>query len=145
VAVHVRGRADVRVAEDPLHRDRAGAEHHQQRRGGVARVVEPERRHLTDRPELEVALGAATQVSVGRLLAVAAARAATLMHVAGHDLRAPEGRPEHVHEHHVLRVLAAVGTREDPLGWRRVDGFPQVRAQLVGDGDAIFMAAFRDL
>jgi hypothetical protein len=110
LAVDVRRGADIGVAEDALHRDRARAEHHQQRSVRVARVVEADRQDLSDRPELVVALRATAKVSVVRFFAVATARSAALVHVARDDLRTSERRPQDVHEHRVFRVLAAVGT-----------------------------------
>jgi hypothetical protein len=69
------------MAEDPLHRRRVRARHHQQRRRGVAEVVEPDGPHLARGPELHAALRAAAQLGIGRAFGVAAALAPALVDV----------------------------------------------------------------
>ncbi|HVZ70962.1 MAG TPA: hypothetical protein VHJ20_01190 [Polyangia bacterium] len=143
MAVDVHRHADVRVAQDALHGGRVRAEHHEQRGGGMACVVEADREHLPDGPELHVALRAAAQVPVGGLLGVAAALAAALMHVARDDIGLAQRRAEDRDEVDVLRVTAAVGAREQPHARRRFERLAKVRDELLGDRDAVLVAALR--
>ena len=92
MTVDVHGHPNVRVAEDPLHSSRARPEHHEQRCGGVARVVETDRHDLADGPELHVAAGAAAERAVGRFDEIATALTSTFVRVPGHDLGAAKRR-----------------------------------------------------
>jgi hypothetical protein len=91
VAVELHRDARVGVAHDLLDGRQVGARHDEERGRRVADVVEADRPHLTDGPELEAALGTFANVVVWVLLDVTAALSATPMLVARDDVRAAEG------------------------------------------------------
>jgi hypothetical protein len=98
VAVELGRDARVGVAHDPLHRREVGAGHHEQRGGRVADVMEADRPHLPDRPELHPARRAPADLVVGCLLDVAAALAAACMSPAREDVRSPKRAPQDLFE-----------------------------------------------
>jgi hypothetical protein len=119
VAVDLRGDARIGVPHDPLHGRQIGAGHHEQRRGRVPDVVEADRPHLTDRPQLHLALRAPANLVVGRQHDVAAVLAAAGVSPACQDVRSPERAPQDLFELHSTRQQAAVTSRKDELGLRR--------------------------
>jgi hypothetical protein len=90
VTVELGGDAWIGVAHDPLHRREVGAGHHEQRRGRVTDVVEADRSHLPDRPQLHLALRAPADLVVRRQYDVAAVFAAARMSPACEDVRPSE-------------------------------------------------------
>ncbi|HMF39912.1 MAG TPA: hypothetical protein VKQ32_04420 [Polyangia bacterium] len=94
MAVELGGDARIGVAHDPLHRREVSAGHHEQRGCRVADVVEADRPNLPDRPELHLALGAPADLSVWRVLDVAAVFAPTRVPPAGENVRSSERPPE---------------------------------------------------
>ncbi|HZL17504.1 MAG TPA: hypothetical protein VFG23_07140 [Polyangia bacterium] len=115
VAVDLGGEARIRVAHDPLDGDQIGAVHEQQRRGRVPEMVEANLPDIADGEELEVALRAATEVRVGRGLAMPAALAPALVDVAGDESGPAHRAPEDLLQLRVLRQHAAVVGRKDQL------------------------------
>jgi hypothetical protein len=86
------------MPHDPLHGGQVGAGHHEQRGGRVADVMEADRPHLPDRPELHPAGRAPADLVVRRVLDVAAALSATRMSPARQDVRPPKRAPQDLFE-----------------------------------------------
>lgn len=81
----------VAMAKDALNGGGVRASHHQERCGRVAKIVKADLPHLGARPELHLALRAASQTRVSCLFRVTASLATTTMHVAGNDSGATKG------------------------------------------------------
>jgi hypothetical protein len=101
------------VTHDALDGGWVRARHHEQRSGRVPEMVEANRTHEAVRPELHVALGAATQDRVGRLIAMTAAVATAGVAVGGDDPGASEGAAQDDLERERLARDGPVGLWED--------------------------------
>src|SRR5882724_13469481 len=116
MAVGFRRDAGVAVAEDPLHRARVHARHHEQACRGVAEVVEPDPTNLRLGPELHPMRWASADLVVRRELGMAAALLSTDVLPSLDDPGVGERAPQHLFERRVTAQYLATRVREHELG-----------------------------
>ena len=113
MAVGLGREAGIGVAKDSLDRRHIGAAHEEERRGRVAQVMEPDRTHLSRRPELHLAARTPAEITVARGLPMAAALASALVDPALDDSRFVERAPQNQFQLHAVRHHRAIGRGED--------------------------------
>jgi hypothetical protein len=143
VAVELGRDARIGVAHDPLHGRQVSAGHHEQRGRRVADVMEPDRPHLPDWPQLHPARRAPADLVVRRLLDVAATLAAASKSPARQDVRSPKRAPQNLFELDSARQQAPIAAGEDEVVLRLGHRDFEIGRQLGRDRHGVSMTALR--
>jgi hypothetical protein len=132
----------IGVPQDPRHRGKVRAAHHQQRRRRVTQVVEPDVAHLRFRPEQVPMRRTAPRIGVGRREAVAAALLAADVLEVRRDAGLAQRAAQDARQVVVVAKPTAVLGRKHIRTLGRPDGRLQEGEELVGDGHDILATSF---